>query len=305
MASGTVTLNGYLVGGYYTITPNGVNTKNIPISGEVPEGVVYTKASIKLQLRNAGWNTITFKANDTTAIGTMGAGGTPSGSTPAERTSSLSKTYDYSKLRTMTLIADVYDRTELVGNAEDTLIITLTYEDAATACGAPTSSVYNTPCATDTVAMSWSGATAGSNNAIVGYEIQYRDSTDGTTYASDWANLTTIASTETSDSADLQMPSTPAMYRQFRIRTLGEAGAGYESSWFVAGTVQRFGVCKPPESLSISTNTPPFESPLTISWIGASAGVGDTISGYALWRHKVDETRGQKEGPSEDGDVLG
>ena len=184
----------------------------------------------------------------------------------------------------MTLTADKFERTELVGKNDDTLLITIGWEDAATACGAPTSSTYTTPCGTSTVAMSWSGATAGSNNAITGYEIQYRDSTDGTTYAADWAALTTVATTETSGSADLQMPSTPAMYRQFQIRTVGAAGSGYESAWFVLGQVQRFGTCKAPTSITISTNTPPLESPLTISWTGASAGVGDTIYGYALWR---------------------
>lgn len=284
MASGTATLTGYLVGGYYLITTNGVYTKNIPISGSAPSGVVYKKATIKLQLRNAGWNTITFKANNTTNIGTMGAGGTPSGTTPAERTASLSKTYNYANLQTLTLSADQTDRTELVGNASNTIIITLDWEDAATACGAPTLSVYTTPCGTDTVAMSWSGATSGSNNAITGYEIQYRDSTNGTSYTADWAALTTVSTTATSGSANLQMPSTPSMYRQFRIRTVGAAGAGYESDWYILGLVQRFGVCKAPTSITISDSTPPLETQITVSWTGASAGVGDTISGYALWR---------------------
>ena len=122
MASGTVTLTGYLLAGNYLITPDARNTKNIPIynSVSVPENVVIKTAKIELQLRNPGWNTITFKANNSTAIGTMGVGGT--GGT---RTSSLNKTYNYRNLNSLTLTADNTDRTELVGKLEDTIIITL------------------------------------------------------------------------------------------------------------------------------------------------------------------------------------
>ena len=95
MASGTVTLHGYLGAGNYQITANGLYTSNIPIYGNtVPENVVIKTARIQLELRNPGYNTIYFNAiesnNRSTKIGEMGVGGTG-----GVRTAGLGKSHDF------------------------------------------------------------------------------------------------------------------------------------------------------------------------------------------------------------------
>lgn len=99
-----------------------------------------------------------------------------------------------------------------------------------TACGAPTACAVNDALSTGNVTLSWSGATAGTANAISGYEIQYRDSSNGSTWGS-WSALKTVSSTATSGSLSVAPPSTAGYYRQFRVRTQGAAGSSYYSGW--------------------------------------------------------------------------
>lgn len=99
-----------------------------------------------------------------------------------------------------------------------------------TACGAPTACAVNDTLSTGNVTLSWSGAKDGTENAITGYEIQYRDSIDGSSWGS-WTALKTVASTSTSASLSVSPPSTAGNYRQFRVRTQGTAGSAYYSGW--------------------------------------------------------------------------
>lgn len=141
-------------------------------------------------------------------------------------------------------LAEIFPGQELVGNyikvggssihTPERLLICAPY----TACGAPTSFSCSPTLTDSTTTLSWSGATAGTNNAIARYEIQYRESSDGSTWGN-WTALTTVTSTATSGSKSVSASATYGNYRQFRIRTRGAAGSSYYSSWKVSSNAVR------------------------------------------------------------------
>lgn len=117
-------------------------------------------------------------------------------------------------------------------------ILKITYHDAYTACTMPTSVGVSPTLAEGSATLSFSGASGGSANDIVGYEIQYADSSTGTNYGS-WTALKTISLTASSGSTSVDVPSTAGYYRKYRIRTLGSAGSSYYSAWAESPAVKR------------------------------------------------------------------
>lgn len=103
-----------------------------------------------------------------------------------------------------------------------------------TACTAPTSFTASPEVFEDTLTLTWAGAEGGINNAIVGYETQYRWSNDGAIWAS-WEDRCT----ETSSPATSEPVAPRGLYMQYRIRTLGAAGAAYCSEWKESNVVRR------------------------------------------------------------------
>ena len=95
-----------------------------------------------------------------------------------------------------------------------------------TACGAPTACAVNVTLSNGNVTLSWSGAKAGTSNAITGYEVQRAESTNGSTWGT-WAALTTTTAT----SLSVAPPTTPGNYYKYRVRTRGAAGSAYYSGW--------------------------------------------------------------------------
>lgn len=129
-------------------------------------------------------------------------------------------------------------------------------------------------------ALSWSGASAGTNNAITGFEIQYSDSSNNADWGS-WTALSTVSSSASSGSLSVAPPATRGSYRRFRIRTQGAAGSGYYSGWTVSSNSVRKNT--PPEKASVLTASPSVysEGPITLTWSGASGGTSP-IKGYML-----------------------
>lgn len=96
-----------------------------------------------------------------------------------------------------------------------------------TRCIAPkTVSVEKTITAAKTNRLSWSGAQGGTNNAISGYFIQYRDGRKDNVWDINWSELKTVG-TETSTEVDMPMNG---CYRMYKVWTLGAAGSSYRSS---------------------------------------------------------------------------
>ncbi len=160
------------------------------------------------------------------------------------------------------------------------IVLTINWAIRTTAAGAPTSCSLSSTLAEGNVSLSWSGAKAGTNNAISFYEIQYSDSTDNSTWGS-WTALTTVTTSATSGSLSVAPPVTRGNFRRFRIRTCGTAGSSYYSNWKVSTN----SVCKNtlPTAPSTVVASPEIYSneTITLIWSGAAGGTS-SIKGYRI-----------------------
>ena len=103
--------------------------------------------------------------------------------------------------------------------------ITVEY-DNYTRCTAPTEvTIAKSITAAATNVLSWGGMTAGMNNEISGFFIQYADSTDNVNFG-EWAELNTVGVVF---STDVAMPADNT-YRKYKVWTLGAAGTNWRSS---------------------------------------------------------------------------
>lgn len=111
------------------------------------------------------------------------------------------------------------------------------------ACTAPTDFVVTPELGDNSFTLTWSGASGGTNNTIVGYDIQYNLSEDGTTF-NGWNDdsESTIAHpdiTTTEGSIEDPISFPRGYYIKYHIRTRGSAGENYYSGWKESNTVQR------------------------------------------------------------------
>ena len=168
-----------------------------------------------------------------------------------------------------------------------------------TQCTAPTSFTIKSDMSDTSqfdvkVTLEWSGATNGTNNTISSYLIQYRTSSNKSTWGS-WTNLQTIASTKTSGSVtvDLSTLVTRKYYVEFAIRTQGSAGSSYYSSWkYYQTSLQRnpYTKCGIPKNVKIiseadingTTYNNIFNSSITITWSAGTAGENNAIKRYYI-----------------------
>lgn len=151
-----------------------------------------------------------------------------------------------------------------------------------TACGEPSAFLLSTTVAEGNLNLSWSDSTAGAGNAITGYEIEYSDSSDNSTWGA-WTLLKAIASSGTSGTTSASPPSTRGYYRRFRIRTLGTAGSSYYSNWKNSLSSVRKNILPTPPSTFTASPTL-YETPsVTISWSGTLPGTSQ-IKHYVIQR---------------------
>lgn len=168
-----------------------------------------------------------------------------------------------------------------------------------TACKAPTSaSVAPSLCENDPT-LSTSGAAGGTINAITGYEIQYAESANGTTYGS-WTALKTVSTTGTSLSTTVTLPSVRGYSRKYRLRTLGAAGASYYSAWKETNAVKRNSLPTAPTSFTASPEVY-VSGAIALTYSGATDPDGNlsthnvqyaTKSGVGAWSAWANLTNG-------------
>ena len=105
-----------------------------------------------------------------------------------------------------------------------------------TACGAPTSPAVSQTLSRGAVTLSWGAGSAGTNNSVTGYDVERRESTDG----SSWGSWETVSgSPVTGTSLDVTPPGTVGNYYQYRVRTRGSAGSDYYSGWVTSTNTLR------------------------------------------------------------------
>jgi len=151
---------------------------------------------------------------------------------------------------------------------------------ATTACGAPSSCSVNSTLSEGNVTLSWSGAASGTANSISSYEIQYSESSDGSSWGG-WSALTTVTTTASSGSVAVSPSGTRGYYRRFQVRTRGSAGSSYYSGWKVSTNSVRKATL-PSAPTSCSVNSTLSESNVTLSWSGAASGSGHSIASYEI-----------------------
>lgn len=167
-----------------------------------------------------------------------------------------------------------------------------------TTCVAPTSFTITPDSASSdgfntTLTFAWSGASGGTNNAISSYLIQYNVSSNGSTW-NGWTNLATISTNATYGSYTHDMSSLVARgyYVDFQIRTQGSADSSYYSAYKDVAYVRRnpYTKCGAPTVITLAsakdlngvTHNDIFETGITVSWSGATAGSNNAISKYQL-----------------------
>ncbi|MBS4877088.1 MAG: hypothetical protein ACLRKZ_08910 [Acutalibacteraceae bacterium] len=166
---------------------------------------------------------------------------------------------------------------------------TLNYT-AQTPCGAPTVFSASPSPFEGSVTLSWSGAAAGTGNAITGYELQYATSTNNSVW-SGWSAFKTVSAASGSASAADTPGIARGAYEKWRVRTCGAAGSGYYSGWMESNSVRKNSAPAAPAAFSASPALIASGGSVTLSWSGASDADGNiahyelqkTANGGASW----------------------
>ena len=140
----------------------------------------------------------------------------------------------------------------------------------------PTISIGSTSTASSYVSVSWTASVNGQGNTLTGYILEYRDSSDN----SSWGNWTNYGTYSTSTRSVYASLAAERNYRQFRVRATGSAGPNYYSDWSTSNAVYRIPTPSTPTNLTASPER--WESgTVTLSW-GASYVSGGSINGYNI-----------------------
>lgn len=178
--------------------------------------------------------------------------------------------------------------THVSNNYVNDIALTVYYDTDDGKCKPPTSARMSETMAKqgDDVELTWSGAQGSLNNSIIGYDVEYSDTTD----VSNWGSWKYLAST--SEARLVVNPGDTGVLRRYRIRTKGTAGDAYYSGWFnvvdmlycMSGTDDPISTkCTPPVNTSIAKDTVTVDGELVrISFTGANGGNNNFIAGYTV-----------------------
>ena len=133
------------------------------------------------------------------------------------------------------------------------------------------------------VTLSWSGAGAGTNNPITGYEIWRSTSADGT-----YSRLTSVTTGAASGSVAVTSPGNNSSY-YYKVKTLGTKSGFADSGLSVhyAALTSKVTAVGVPTAVSVSANNVGFGASVTLRWSGATAGTNNAIKGYEIHRCTV------------------
>jgi len=158
------------------------------------------------------------------------------------------------------------------------------YELPYSACTPPSSASVSPSVSEGDATLTFSGAAGGTSNDITGYEVQYAESLNGSTWGS-WNALKVVSSGSGSGSFGVAPSGTRATYRKYQMRTRGAAGADYYSTWkAVSNTVRRNSAPAVPVVTGPSANSTIYNStPRILATVGADTdgnAQAVTASGY-------------------------
>lgn len=216
-------------------------TTTLKAAQTVPANAVIKNVSYSLRITAGGYSS----SNDwnLTELAVGGSGGSPYAFDDAtmysnEHTFSGNMNYrasDVSKFASNAI--QVYAAAYTTHSSKSYLWdVEITVEYSLTsACGAPSNVELSAATSYGSnVTLFWKAGTAGTDNAITGYEVQRCESSNGSSWGS-WSTLTTTTAT----SLSVEPPATYGKYYRYRVRTRGTAGASYYSGWVTSGSLQR------------------------------------------------------------------
>ena len=123
--------------------------------------------------------------------------------------------------------------------------------------------------------LTWSGAAAGTNNAISTYEI-HRSTDGGATYS--------LLTTDSASPLAVTAPSTNGGTYSYKVKTVGARSSSGLSSAYATLTTT-VGAPSVPTAVSVTNGTDVAPGKTrTLSWSGAANGTNNTIKGYHVYR---------------------
>lgn len=179
------------------------------------------------------------------------------------------------------------------GKAETRIVkitgnITITYTLAQTNCTAPTSISTNASIQKPggKVTISWSGAKAGTNNAIKGYKIYYTSAASSTAPTTSSTCIDLSSNTSTSYSFSVPSNATRGNYYTFKVLTVGTV-SGYNSS--ISSASANFRINSLPAA---PTFTSPSGTSATVTEpLSTSTATNITFSGISAGTDSNSQTR--------------
>lgn len=132
------------------------------------------------------------------------------------------------------------------------------------------------------VTLEWSGATAGTNNPIAGYEVYRAEDPAG-----EYTLLTTVTTAEVTGSASVASPSEDGQTYYYKVRTLGTVeGTDSPLSTVYAALSCTYSAPSAPTNVTVNGLTSLYALPgseITLEWSGATDGINNPILHYSIW----------------------
>lgn len=151
-----------------------------------------------------------------------------------------------------------------------------------TRCG-DASNVAGPSITKDNFELTWTAGANGTNNAVNGYIVEYRDSSDGSTWIDNWTGSTTV----TTNKITVSPNPTQGAYRQFRVKTTGAAGSDwYALNWAESNVVRTNINPNVPTNCSIAPTI--YETgKITMTWTKSVKTTSDIVQYYIGFRTKA------------------
>lgn len=254
---------------YEYSTPNtAYSTRTFNLSG-IPSGATINSATLSCTRWGSG------------AIRTMDGTNADSKSIATSRITpggNLEITFAYKATASGTVGGNIGAQTTKTASAGwNNPTLTVEYTEPYSAVSAPTTvSVSKTNASpSESITLSWSGASGGTNTSIASYTIYRSTSLTGT--------YSVLASGVTGTSRSVSAPSTLGSY-YYKILSVSSP-SGYNSGLSSAYAVITVAESAPTAPTTVSAPSSGYPSQdITLSWSGAAHGANNNITGYSIYR---------------------
>ena len=139
------------------------------------------------------------------------------------------------------------------------------------------------PDAGESVRLSWANATAGSFNAIVGYDVYRSDTADGV-----YSKIgSTVLTSSTSGNTNVTAPTTMGNSYYYKVLVVGARSNSALTTAYAGMTATVYSDCTPPSTVRINGAVAAYVASggaASLSWSGAQGGTNNAVTGYKIYR---------------------